>query len=376
MKTIRIVLKTVDESYDTQSKIVDTLLKKTNLLKRNVVDVDESEIKIEIMPNLALANRIKQVVLGDYESALNVSQCVFCGGDGPDGTVGDRTPSGGTDAPQGFGNANLRGTTVMSGPEKGKKYVNVDRVLHDQTQYTAEACPQIQYCDGESIITLPATQEQFSVGVMTPKMVANLNKQFQDMWSDILSSDYNNNEGNPTTVERAVQVDNLKPQHQTLDGLKNSNADKDDYIRSASEARGADARDPERVPVANMLIKDLGDVIKHGERSDMRTLPKLNTHLPECPKIQSTELPTVKSELVQRLLAFSTVDDMFEDVFSITSRIATGVATGVAAKVTTEAVANKMGASPETAKSAGNKMGMAAAMNQKKIMSTIKKPFK
>lgn len=370
MKRIKLVLKGADDSFDVQSKIVDSLLKNTNLLKRNVIDITENEITIEIMPNVALANKIKEVALKNYESILDSAQCIFC--DGADGTVGNATPSGGTDAPQGFGNANLRGTTILSGPEKGKKMVNVDKILHDQTQYTAEACPQIQYSDGESTITLPATQEIFSVGVLTPNAAAMLNKKFQDMWADILASDVDSNAGNPTTVERQVQVDNLTPKHQTTEGIQNSNKDKDAYTRAASEARETDAKDPERVPVAGMLIRELGEVIKQGHRNDVRTLPKLNTSLPELPKIQNTELPTGKSELVQRLLAFSVVDDMFEDVFSLTTRIATGMV----AKGVTQGALKKVGTDEKTANKAGTAVGVAAGMNQNKIIKTVQKPFK
>lgn len=372
-QVIKLTLKNLDESYDTQSKIVATLLKSTNLLRRNVIDVDESSISIEITPNTSLARGIKNTILKNYSDLMDLNQCSFCDGGGADGTVGDITPSGGTDAPQGFGNANLRGTTILSGPEKGKKMVNVDKIIHDQTQYTKEACPQIQYCDGESVIILPASQEQYSVGVLTPKVVAQLNQKFQDMWADILASDLDSNAGNPTTVERQVQVDVLKPKHQTTEGLINSNKDKDLYITKENDGRAEDARNPERVPVAGMLMSELSDIIKKGHRTDTRGLPPfVQSTGPSLPKLQNTELPTQKSELVQRLLAFSAVDDLFENVFSLTTR----VATGFVAKGVTQAAMNRIGADPNTANKAGNAVGVAAGMNQNKIINTVKKPFK
>lgn len=372
-QVIKLTLKNLDESYDTQSKIVATLLKSTNLLRRNVIDVDESSISIEITPNTSLARGIKNTILKNYSDLMDLNQCSFCDGGGADGTVGDVTPSGGTDAPQGFGNANLRGTTILSGPEKGKKMVNVDKIIHDQTQYTKEACPQIQYCDGESVIILPASQEQYSVGSLTPRVVAQLNQKFQDMWADILASDLDSNAGNPTTVERQVQVDVLRPKHQTTEGLINSNKDKDLYITKENDGRSEDARNPERVPVAGMLMSELSDIIKKGHRTDTRVLPPfVQSTGPSLPKLQNTELPTQKSELVQRLLAFSAVDDLFENVFSLTTR----VATGFVAKGVTQAAMNRIGADPNTANKAGNAVGVAAGMNQNKIINTVKKPFK
>lgn len=357
MKKIVIVLSTPDETYEVQGKIVDSLISKAHVPQRNIVEVTEESITIESNMPLPL---VKQVILRDYHTTVNMSQSEFCdgGASSPSAGAGDATGSN-----PGMGDANLRGTDT-----KPKK-INVDDVLHDQSQYSATDYPVITYhSDSDCTITM-IDQSVFSVGQLTADTVDKLNEKLHESWT-AFSAGVDENSGSPSEVERKVQVDALVPQHQTYEKMMESGAKMDPYITVQNDKLHADARDPERTPVANMLIRDLSDVFHKGERTDKRidNVNHNNENESLVPKLEVTELPRVsKPELIQRLLAFSATFDIDEDNFSVMDRVVAGAVTGAAANT----VARKMGADQQQANRVGKAVGANMALNMNRNLRAV-----
>lgn len=383
MKRINIILSSADEDFNIQTKIVEDLLKKNLVTQREVINVDEGSILIELEQPFD-APKIKTRIIQTYKPYVDLTQSKFddggsAGGGGVSAAVtsGSNTNVSTSDqngegkqsgivvgVGEGMGNANLKGTTFIQGQNSRSK-VNVDDILHDQHQYTATECPQIKYCGDnvESIITLPVRQESFSVGIMTQSDVKFFNRRFEEQMS-IFASDENDNKG---TIQPPVSSpDDIVPKH----NMKDPKADPadDEYIRQQNEMRHADARDPENAPISPITKKELAEIFRKGvERANLPTL-----QVPASPK----------AELIQRLLAFNAEFGLDQMVYSIGDAIEKTATKFVAKKATkqlvrqTAANAAEKHLGPGTGQAASNVARPVANMAAKQISKGIDKLYK
>lgn len=356
-----IVLKQPDEDYEIQSRMVDSLIKKRLISQRDVINITESTI--EINADEGIANKASvALTLGGFNRYMDMKQCEFSDG-GISGGVSDSVTSGtgnlstsdqngeGVNSGivvgvgEGMGNANLKGTTFITG-NKGRSKIDVNEILYCKDNYTKNSCPQITYNGSvESTVFIPATQETYSVGVLSSSNVNYLNEQFlaqQKIFSDYASEEPEN-KGN---IAPMLTTGDILPDH-NMDVPKADPAMvvEDDQLRKLSEDRSKDARDPLNVPANVLTRRQLSDVIAHGTSS-------------------KSELPTLnpRAELIQRMLAFAAHYDLDQCLYSVTSFVAkqgTKMAVKGAVKSTINGVAQRQVA-PYAGEDAANKVGSAA----------------
>jgi hypothetical protein len=164
MKKIVISLINPDETFETQTKIVNGLLDAGLIEQKEVISINDYEILLELFQAIN-APKVKTKVITTYRPYVNIQQSSFDDGGGAvNANTSDSVTSGSPEnvstsdqngegagsgivvgVGEGMGNANLKGTTFIAGNDKKRSKINLDEIIHDQSQYTATEYPQITY---------------------------------------------------------------------------------------------------------------------------------------------------------------------------------------------------------------------------------------
>lgn len=356
MKKIVISLINPDETFETQTKIVNGLLDAGLIEQKEVISINDYEILLELFQAIN-APKVKTKVITTYRPYVNIQQSSFDDGGGAvNANTSDSVTSGSSEnvstfdqngegagsgivvgIGEGMGNANLKGTTFIAGNDKRRSRINLDEIIHDQSQYTATEYPQITYAQEQSTLYLPATQTSYSVGQMTKADVKFLNKKFEEQFS-IFSSDFDENKG--TIIPPVASAADVVVNHNMTPGAPKPDESRvlsNGEIRELSENRSKDARDPDNSPALVNTKAELIAIIRKGQMPNQTQVQE--AVIPALRKIE--ERLTPKEELIQRMLAFNERFGIDQMAYSITSAIGSYATKRATTKLVQQAVANK-----------------------------------
>lgn len=382
MKRVILALVTPDETFEVQTKIVNELIDNGVIEQREVINVNEDSIELNLDQAL-VASKVHTKVM-KFRPYLNLQQCKFDDGGGVDANTSPSATSGSEEnvstsdqngegarsgivvgVGEGMGNANLKGTTFIAGNDKKRSKINLDEIVHDQSQYTAESYPQITYNEEQSTIYLPATQTSYSVGKMTKSDVSFMNKKFEQQYS-VFSSDLDENKG--TIVPPVASPDDVKVEHNMEPGAPKPDPQRivgDSELNDLNNDRSKDARDPDFSPALVNTKAELIAIIRKGQMPNQTQVQE--GILPVLHRIEKNTTP--KEELIQRMLAFNEKFGIDQMVYSLTDKVANKVvAAGVAAgtrKVVNKGIENATGVQQ---KGIGNAAGIKTYQAVNKVL--------
>lgn len=301
---ISINLKNPDHEYQSQGDISDYLMKNCGIEKSDIVSVSPESVVINLgepedkkMYMTQVTGLKKDLDKARFKLGLNPNNpmtYMFSDGGGDAGAAGGDSSPAGVGATDGIGAANLRGTTLIPTAEGS---INIDDVIHDPESYS-EGCPVVSYAVDGSYVTMP-DQTVYSIGEVSLSAVSFLNSELESKF-ELYASDEDENSGDVSLK------DHYPKHHKTNTDLRDYK--KNPYIAPLRDRKDIQS-DPDNVPVKNLLVNELREVIKQGVQEG-------SGKLPTCTSIKSQKVH-------QDMLSYANeaVSSAFSSDNSLTNRL-------------------------------------------------------